>query len=110
MKSSWIFTLILIYVFTYAIGQFLLKYGLDHGTKRKQFMFISSGVASMTVSFFLNIGLLEKLDLSYLYPFQGLNVLFIVFGGFFFLKEHLSPALITGALLIAAGVMMVSAT
>ena len=31
----------------------------------------------MTISFFLTLGLLQRFDLSYLYPFQGLSVVLI---------------------------------
>ena len=31
----------------------------------------------MTISFFLTLGLLQRFDLSYLYPFQGLSVIII---------------------------------
>ena len=31
----------------------------------------------MTISFLLNLGLLQRFDLSYLYPFQGLSIIMI---------------------------------
>ena len=66
------------------------------------------GVALMTVSFFLTLGLLQRFDLSYLYPFQGLSVIFITILAAVVLKEKLSVRLTIGALLITAGIVLVS--
>jgi len=54
--------------------------------------------------------LLQKLDLSYLFPFQGLSVIIIAFSSVVFLKERLSGTLIVGVVLITAGVILVSAS
>jgi multidrug transporter EmrE-like cation transporter len=62
----------------------------------------------MTVSFFLTLGLLHRFDLSYLYPFQGLSVIFITLLAAGSLKEKLSARLTLGALLITAGIVLVS--
>ena len=61
----------------------------------------------MTVSFFLTLGLLQRFDLSYLYPFQGLSVIFITILAAVVLKK-LSARLTIGALLITAGIVLVS--
>ena len=62
----------------------------------------------MTISFFLTLGLLQRFDLSYLYPFQGLSVIFITFMAAVVLKEKLNLRLTVGALLISAGIVLVS--
>ncbi|PYK27731.1 MAG: hypothetical protein DME52_03170 [Verrucomicrobia bacterium] len=62
----------------------------------------------MTISFFLTLGLLQRFDLSYLYPFQGLSVIFITLLAAVALKENLSARLMLGALLITAGIVLVS--
>jgi uncharacterized membrane protein len=62
----------------------------------------------MTVSFFLTLGLLQRFDLSYLYPFQGLSVIFITIMAALVLKERLTARLTIGALLITAGVVLVA--
>ena len=61
-----------------------------------------------TISFFLTLGLLRHFDLSYLYPFQGLSVIFISVAAAFLLREKLTVQLILGSLLITAGVVLVS--
>jgi uncharacterized membrane protein len=62
----------------------------------------------MTISFFLTLGLLQRFDLSYLYPFQGLSVIIISVMAAVMLKEKLTLQLIIGALLITAGIVLVS--
>jgi EamA-like transporter family. len=62
----------------------------------------------MTISFFLTLGLLQRFDLSYLYPFQGLSVIFITLTAAVVLKEKLNLRLTIGALLISVGIVLVS--
>ena len=62
----------------------------------------------MTISFFLTLGLLQHFDLSYLYPFQGLSVIFISVAAAVVLREKLTLQLTIGALLISAGIVLVS--
>jgi uncharacterized membrane protein len=62
----------------------------------------------MTISFFVTLGLLQHFDLSYLYPFQGLSVIIISLMAGVTLKEKLTMQLTIGALLISAGVVLVS--
>src|SRR5947207_875740 len=63
---------------------------------------------TLTISFFLTLGLLQRFDLSYLYPFQGLSVIIVTLMAAFMLKEKLTFQLTIGALLISAGIMLVS--
>ncbi len=69
---------------------------------------LTAGIVSMTISFFLTLGLLREFDLSYLYPFQGLSVIIISLMAAMMLKEKLTLQLTIGALLITAGVVLVS--
>jgi len=62
----------------------------------------------MAISFFLTLGLLQHFDLSYLYPFQGLSIIMITLLAAIVLKEKLTLQLAIGALLISAGVALVS--
>lgn len=59
-------------------------------------------------NFFINIGLLQRFDLSYFFPFQGLSVILIAFIGAFFLQEKLSLRLTIGSIVISLGVVLVS--
>jgi uncharacterized membrane protein len=69
---------------------------------------VTGGIILMTISFFLTLGLLQRFDLSYLYPFQGLSVIFITLMAALVLKEKLNTRLAVGALLISVGIVLVS--
>ena len=69
---------------------------------------VTVGVALMTISFFITLGLLQRFDLSYLYPFQGLSVIIIAIMAAVILKERVTLQLTVGTLLIAAGIVVVS--
>jgi uncharacterized membrane protein len=105
--------LILTALITFIAGQLLLKHAMEstvtRGFKQPTFIaYIGGGTIAMAISFFLNLGLLQKFDLSYLYPFQGLSVILISLAAAIFLREKLTPQLIIGSLLITAGVVLVS--
>ncbi len=69
---------------------------------------MAAGIALMTISFFLTLGLLQRFDLSYLYPFQGLSVIIITILAGVILKEKLTMQLTIGGVLISAGIVLVS--
>lgn len=68
------------------------------------------GIMALTLWFFLWVGLLQKKDLSYIYPFEGISPVLIVAGATAFLKEKPRPRAWLGIGLIAAGIMLVSAS
>lgn len=113
---TWFF--IALSVLTFVAGQLLLKVALNRqeepgqtGDRRRLVRWIFAGsILSMAVSFFLDLGLLQKLDLSYLFPFQGMSVLIIASASVLFLKERISASLVIGVLFITAGVILVSMT
>ena len=107
------FVFILISLVTFVAAQLILKRAMEFSTMHsmRSSYFISRvviGVFLMTVSFFLTLGLLQRFDLSYLYPFQGLSVIFITILAAIVLKEKVSVRLTIGALLITAGIVLVS--
>jgi uncharacterized membrane protein len=86
-----------------------MEFSAKSGFHNSRFIWlISVGTALMTISFFLTLGLLQRFDLSYLYPFQGLSVIFITLMAAVVLKEKLNLRLTVGALLISAGIVLVS--
>lgn len=94
-------------------GELLLKHAMHsthaHGFRQRTFvLFLLGGVTAMAVYFFLTLGLLQQFDLSYLYPFQGLSVIFISIAAAVLLREKLNLQLIMGSVLITAGVVLVS--
>ena len=94
-------------------GQLLLKHGMEAtvagGFRNRTFIvFVFAGTVAMAVSFFLTLGLLQRFDLSYLDPFQGLAVIFVSLAAVVFLREKLNLRLTIGSLLITAGLVLVS--
>ncbi len=106
------FLLIFIALVTFATGQLFFKRAMEEsrrlGFGGKFATYFFPGIASMTVSFFLTLGLLQRFDLSYIYPFQGLSIIIISAAAAFLLNEKLTLQLTIGALLISAGVVLVS--
>lgn len=105
--------LISLWLATFVTGQLLFKRAMESSRaagfrNRKTLTMLSIGIAVMTSSFLLNLGLLQHFDLSYLYPFQGSSVIIITLLAALILKERLTPRLIIGTLLITAGVILVS--
>jgi uncharacterized membrane protein len=107
------FFFIVVSLLSFIVAQLVLKRAMEFsaksGFRNSRFIsLISVGTALMTISFFLTLGLLQRFDLSYLYPFQGLSVIFITLMAAVVLKEKLNFQLIVGALLISAGIVLVS--
>ena len=105
--------LILTSLVGYVAGQLLLKRAMEstvtHGFRQRTFVvFLLAGTGAMAVGFFLTLGLLQRFDLSYLYPFQGLTVIFVSIAAAVLLREKLTLQLVLGSLLITAGVVLVS--
>ena len=105
--------LIVLALLTFVGGQLILKRAMEstvaHGLRQSRFIaLLGCGIFLMTISFFLTLGLLQRFDLSYLYPFQGLSVIFITLMAAVILKEKLNLRLTIGALLITAGIVLVS--
>lgn len=93
------------------LGQLLFKYALGREHPRRIVIQVMAvGVAAKAVDFFLWEGLLGRFQLSYLFPFDGLQRVLLVVGASIFLKEKATLGLWLGVLLITAGVALVSAT
>ena len=107
------FFFIVVSLLSFVAAQLILKRAMvatkATGFRNARFIWkVTTGVVLMTISFFLTLGLLQRFDLSYLYPFQGLSVIFITLTAAVMLKEKLSLRLIVGAVLISAGIVLVS--
>ncbi len=116
--TPWTLFLILTALGTLVAGQLLLKWALNEDedpapprpARQRRALVFAGGILSMTISFFVNLGLLQQHDLSFVFPFQGLSVIMVVACAWLFLKERLTLPLVGGALLITAGVILVSAS
>jgi uncharacterized membrane protein len=107
------FFFIVVSLLSFVAAQLILKRAMalsaTHGFRNSRFVSLAAiGIALMTVSFFLTLGLLQRFDLSYLYPFQGLSVIFITLMAAVVLKEKLNMRLAIGALLISVGIVLVA--
>jgi uncharacterized membrane protein len=111
---SWIAGILLfISIACFVAGQILLKHAMEITTREnysrlRATVTFSAAIAAFAVNFFVNIGLLQRFDLSYLFPFQGVSVILIALAGALILKEKLTLRLTIGSLLISAGVILVS--
>src|SRR5437899_11169599 len=86
-----------------------MEISATNGLRNSRFISLALiGIALMTISFFLTLGLLQRFDLSYLYPFQGLSVIIITILAAVILKEKLTMQLTIGGVLICAGIVLVS--
>ncbi len=104
---------ILIWLATFVAGQLLFKRAMELSRavgfkNQRTISILGIGILVMTISFCLNLGLLQHFDLSYLYPFQGSSIIIITLLAAILLKERLTSRLIIGTLLISAGVVLVS--
>ena len=104
---------ILFWLATFVAGQLLFKRAMESSSavgfrNRRTILTLGAGILVMTISFCLNLGLLQRFDLSYLYPFQGSSIIIITLLAAIILKERLTARLIVGTLLITAGVALVS--
>lgn len=111
--TKWALFFILLWLATFVTGQLLFKRAMELSRaigfrKRRTISTLGVGILVMTTSFCLNLGLLQRFDLSYLYPFQGSSIIIITLLAALILKERLTARLIVGTLLITAGVVLVS--
>jgi uncharacterized membrane protein len=54
------------------------------------------------------MGLLQRLDISYVFPFQGIGPVLMVFAAMVFLRERVDWRTWLGVALIAAGTVLVA--
>lgn len=99
----------------FVAGQLLLKKAMDaanlHGFRSMKFLWpLAVGISLLGAQFFLNLGLLQRYDLSFIYPFQGLSVIIISIAAAIMLREKLTLQLVAGSVLISAGIVLVSLT
>lgn len=106
---------LIIEVTGFVVGQVLLKHAMTTAKQEgfgrlKVISLFAGGIAGMTISFFLTLALLQHFDLSYFFPFQSSSIIVVILAAAVFLREKLSAQLILGALLITAGIILVSAS
>ena len=99
------FVLVVISEICRVVGQIFFKHAMSGGQGKKA---LTAGVVAMAAGFFLWLGLLKKFDLSFLYPFEGLNNVVVTAAACIILKEKMTVSLWVGVTLICAGIVLVS--
>ena len=104
-------------------GQFLLKFGMnqvgrvgagDVGYYKVMLLkaffhpYIIIGLSLYVISAISWLVVLSRVNLSFAYPFAGLGYIAVMFISWRFLHEPISAMRLTGAILIALGVIFVS--
>lgn len=108
--------IVLVALVAHTAGQIFLKHAMSSSQGAAGFRSravavpFAIGIGLMTTQFFLNLGLLQRYDLSLIYPFQGLAVIIITLTAGITLREKLSLQLVVGSVLISIGVGLVSMT
>jgi drug/metabolite transporter (DMT)-like permease len=111
-------TLVLVAVALGAVGQFLMKSGMNRvgtidnlgiGMLTRMFSnpLVIFGFASYGVSSICYLVALSRLDLSVAYPMVGFGYILVMLISWLFLREPVTPLRWVGALLIFAGVWLV---
>lgn len=105
--------LVLVSQFAMVAGQVLLKHGMNSVGEKprrpgKLVWGLGGGIALLTVWFLLWMGLLQKMDVSFLYPFQGISPVLLVLAAVVFLKERADWRTWLGLGLITAGTVLVA--
>lgn len=100
--------------FLLVIGQLFLKHAMAGkpgaappplGQTARNF---ALGIGCLTAWFFLWLGILERWELSNVFPFEGLNPALLVLAAWLFLKEHIPLQAWIGVSLICAGIVLVA--
>jgi len=96
-------------------GQILWKLGLKqiHLNSLKDYLLcvfnlnIFLGFVIYVLATFLWFFILNKHDLSKIYPLQSMSYIIAMFAGYFFLNEHITQNSIVGTLVICVGVFII---
>jgi undecaprenyl phosphate-alpha-L-ara4N flippase subunit ArnE len=94
-------------------GQLLLKHAMratvGPGARWSRGMGrLAVGIGCMTVWFFLWLGLLQRWDLSHLFPFEGLNPALVAMAAWIFLRERMAITSWLGIVMISFGLALVA--
>jgi len=111
--TPWTVALVLLSQLAQVAGQVLLKRGMsqvDRTPRRTAPILwgLGGGIAMLTAWFGLWMGLMQKLDLSQLYPFTGLSPVLMVLSAGLFLRERADRRTWLGVALITAGTVLVA--
>jgi undecaprenyl phosphate-alpha-L-ara4N flippase subunit ArnE len=107
------FLLLLVSNGTAIAGQVFFKHGMGDTAEMaswKRVSWVGTGIASKALSFFCWVLLLSRFELSYIYPFEALDPIFVALAAALFLRERLNFRLLLGISIISVGIAIVSIT
>jgi len=101
--------------FCLVTGQLLTKHAMNATNLSpipwpRVLMRLTLGIIVLTGWFFIWAGLLQKKDLSFVFPFEGISPVFIVLGASIFLKEKPTFKSWIGIALISLGIALVASS
>ncbi len=99
------FALLMIAQGAQVAGQLLLKTGMMRTRGRGSR--VAAGTAMLAIWFLLWLRLLQGLDISYLYPFEGISLVLLVLAAQVFLGERMDARSWIGVSLITSGMILV---
>jgi undecaprenyl phosphate-alpha-L-ara4N flippase subunit ArnE len=94
-------------------GQVFFKRGMGDTVQMagwQRASWVGTGIVAKALSFFCWILLLYRFELSYIYPFEALDPIFVALAAALFLREKLNFRLLLGISIICAGIAIVSIT
>jgi undecaprenyl phosphate-alpha-L-ara4N flippase subunit ArnE len=109
--SLFVLALVLVSELSNVAGQIFFKRAMSGEGKllaSKRTLGLAAGLAAMTLGFFVYLGLLHRFDLSYIYPFEGIQRIALAAAAVVFLRERITKRLWFGVVLIAIGTVLVS--
>ncbi len=93
---------------TNVAGQIVMKTAVMAVGKAARGWQFAAAITLMSLAFFLNLGLLQRFDLSFVYPFQACSVILMALGTRVFLGERMGARNFLAMAVITAGVALVS--
>lgn len=109
--TAWAIFLCVASQFFLVAGQLLFKRAMDKKRPKPRTVaagYVAAGMTLQAVWFFVWLGLLQRWELSRIFPFQAINPLLMVLAAWLVLKERLSLESWAGVALICAGIALVS--
>jgi undecaprenyl phosphate-alpha-L-ara4N flippase subunit ArnE len=111
--SPFYFLLLIISNGSSIAGQVFFKRGMGDAMQMalwQRASWVGTGIVAKAVSFFSWIVLLSRFELSYIYPFEALDPIFVALAAALFLREKLTFRLLLGISIICVGIAIVSTT
>ena len=106
--SAWLITLCVVCQVFLVAGQLFLKRAMAAEASvpwTRTALRLAPGIGCMTAWFFLWLGLLAQLELSKIFPFEGLNPALMILAAAVFLRERITWTTWAGMALITAGML-----